>query len=130
MKSIRILCCTLAASAAIHAQDSTIEQIVEKRDALLTQIHESTKNSFAVGAASQEQVRSAALDLYSFRRDSAKTLTERLKWQEEIIASEKQQKASVEKRMTQGTAAPVDGLRAAERVLAAEQKLLEFKTVK
>jgi hypothetical protein len=129
MKAVSCFCFALSISTSALAQES-IDEIVKQRIALLTEIHQSIRNSFDVGAATDEQVRSATIDLYSFRRDAAKSLSERLQWQERIIASERERKVAIEQQAKQGTAAPVETLRAAERVLAAQQKLLELKTVK
>ncbi len=130
MNSILLICCALVTSATIHAGDFGIDDLIKERITLLTEIHRSTKASFDVGTATEDQVRNAALELYTLQRDAAKPLADRVKWQEQIIATEKQQKAAIEKRITQGTSTAVDGLRAAERVLAAEQKLLEIKSSK
>ena len=113
--------------AVARAEEASIDQIVKERDTLLAKIHEATKNNLAVGAASAEQVRSAAIDLYSFRRDSASALSGRLQWQGMIVTAEKERSTSVEKEVKQGLAPPIEALRARERVLAAEQKLLELK---
>jgi len=130
MKPIIILSSVLITVAGVYAQEATLEQIIKGRDDLLTKIHETMKKSFDAGVASEEDVYRAILELYSFRRDTSKALAERLQWQEQIVTSEKQRKAVVEKRLKQGTTTPVDGLRASERLLAAEQKLLELKSEK
>jgi hypothetical protein len=130
MNSIRFICFALIASATIEAGDIGIDELLKKRIALLTEIHESTKTSYSIGAATEDQVRDAALALYTLQRDAAASLADRIRWQEQIVDAEKTQKTSIEKRMKQGTAAPVEGLRAEERLLAAQQKLLEIKTSK
>ena len=131
MKAIRVLSLAFVALATANAEEtSSIDEIVRKRDSLLNQIVEYFKKGAEIGTSTEEEVRSATLNLYSFRRDSAKTHSERLQWQERIIASEKERIASIKLQMAQGTASPIDAVRAEERVLAAEQKLLELQLVK
>ncbi len=131
MKTMIALCFAPAASAAAHAQESKgIDEIIRKREAVLTQIVEATQSQYKAGAASEEQLRGATIHLYSFRRDSTKAHSERLRWQERIVATEREGKASVKRRVATGTATRLDELLAEERVLAAEQKLLELQAVK
>jgi hypothetical protein len=133
MKIIIALCFTFVAFAAAYAQESKdLEAIIRKRDAVLTQIVEAIQSGLKAGSgtATLEQLRDATINLYSFRRDSTKTRSERLQWQERIVATEKEWKASTKKHMEVGTAGPMDELLAEERVLAAEQQLLEIQVVK
>jgi uncharacterized protein YlxW (UPF0749 family) len=128
MKTIIALCFLFIALTATHAQHpKSLDEILRKRDSLLTQIVEALQNS---RTATEEEVRNATMNLYSFRRDSAKTHPERLQWQERIIATEKESEARMKKRMEIGTTTPLDVLLAGERVCAAEQKLLELQLVK
>jgi len=131
MKTIIALYFAFVAIAAAQAQESKgLEEIVRKRDAVLTQIVEAIQSQYKAGKATGEQLRSANINLYSFRRDTTKTQSERLQWQERIVAAEKERKASAKRHVETGTVTRVDELLAEERVLAAEQKLLELQAGK
>jgi hypothetical protein len=131
MRKFIPLCIVFVAFALTHAQEpASLDEIVQKRDSLLTQIVEATQHQRKAGTGTAEQVRIASINLYSFRRDSAKTQSERIQWQERIVASAKESHAAFKTSVTIGTATPMDALLAEERVLAAEQKLLELQLVK
>jgi outer membrane protein TolC len=131
MKTAFVFCGVLFAAIAASAQEtSAVDDIVQKRGALLERILEVTKNQVKAGSASYGQVRDATVKLYSFRRDIAKTNPERVQWQERIVAAEKESKDAAAKSLALGLASPIDPLLAEEQLLAAEQKLLELKSLK
>lgn len=131
MKTAFVFCGVLFAAIAVSAQEtSAVDDIVQKRGALLERILEVTKNQVKAGSASFGQVRDATVKLYSFRRDIAKTNPERIQWQERIVAAEKESKDAAAKSLALGLASPIDPLLAEEQLLAAEQKLLELKSLK
>lgn len=117
-------------SACFHCQGQEperLDEIVKAREVALVQILELTKNQSATSAADPEQFRKDTLALFSFRRDSVVSLRERIQWQEQIAAVEKEAKEETHKRVAIGTRTPMDLLRAEERFLAAKQKLLELR---
>lgn len=131
MKTVFVFCVVLIVAIAASAQEaSAVDEVVRKREALLAQILEVTKNQVKAGSASYGQVRDATVKLYSFRRDIAKTNPERIQWQERIVAAEKESKESAAKSLAMGLASPIDPLLAEEHLLEAEQKLLELKLQK
>lgn len=131
MKTAFVFCGVLLAAIAASAQEaSAVDEIVQKRDAILARILEVTKNQVKAGSASYGQVRDATVKLFSFRRDIAKTNPERIQWQERIVAAEKESKDAAAKSLALGLASPIDPLLAEEQLLAAEQKLLELKLQK
>ena len=132
MKTACVFCVVLVAAIAASAEEasSAVDEIVQKRDALLARILEVTKNQVKAGSASYGQVRDATVKLYAFRRDIAKTNPERIQWQERIVAAEKESKDAAAKSLALGLASPIDPLLAEEQLLEAEQKLLELKTLK
>ena len=131
MKTILALSLTLAVLTVAHAQNSgSLDEVLRKRDAVLTQILESTRNQYKQGTGTDDQVTDATIRLYAFRRDSAKTPPERIQWQERIVAIEKENLASTTQRVKLGSATQLDEMLTEERVLAAEQKLLELRLAK
>jgi hypothetical protein len=103
----------------------SLDQIIAKREALLAEIYDVVKKNS--GAGDPTQVRVAGLELYTFRRDTAKTLPERIRWQQQIVDMEKAEIKDAKRRVEVGVMQPLDVIRAEERALAAEQKLLELQ---
>ena len=117
--------CVMVAASCVYGDDlSRLDEIIQKRGVLLEEIHKVAKDS---QPRDSEQVRSTALELYVFRRDTGKTVPERVKWQENILTVARDHVADVKKQMEIGVMRRVDLTRAEERVLAAEQKLLELQ---
>jgi hypothetical protein len=119
---------TLVAVNAVAA--STLDEVIQKRAAALTEILEGAKAALKQGNATPDDVRIESLRLFAFRRDTAKAQTERVQWQERIVAVEQEFEGIFQKRVATGTATPLDQLRAKERALAAEQLLLELQAAK
>jgi hypothetical protein len=116
--------------AVVNAEEKfRLDQIIAKRDTLLAEIYHTVKSNKS-GTRDPDEVRTAALELYSFRRDHAKTLPERIRWQEQIVEMEKAEAKDARGRVAIGVMRPLDVTRAEERVLAAEQKLLELQQTK
>jgi hypothetical protein len=126
-----ILTFLLLSGLIVNAQEkSRLDQVIAKRDALLVEIYEAVKSGAKSGTNDPTQVRAAALELYAFRRDTAKTLPERIRWQEQIVEMENAVAKDVKGRAAIGVMLPLDITRAEERALAAEQKLLELQQTK
>ena len=126
-----ILTFLLLSCLIVNAQEkSKLDQVIAKRDALLVEIYDAVKSGAKSGTNDPTQVRTAALELYSFRRDTAKTLPERIRWQEQIVEMENAEAKEVKGRVAIGVMLPLDVARAEERALAAEQKLLELQQTK
>ncbi|MDR3404602.1 MAG: hypothetical protein P4L99_19020 [Chthoniobacter sp.] len=126
---------TLLQISSLFANDAqstpaSVDAVVKQRIALLTQIVEYTKKQYDMGEVTEEQILNTTLELYALSRDSSKSKAEQITWQERIIAVEQKKKASIDHQAASGIVGSVDALRAAERVLAAEQKLLELKAAK
>ncbi|MEI9893549.1 MAG: hypothetical protein WDN28_06520 [Chthoniobacter sp.] len=135
MKTVIFLALLLGQISALFAEDApstaaSIDDLVKQRIAVLTQIIEYTRKQYDVGEATEEQLLNATLDLDVLHRDSAKSRAEQIAWQERIVAIEQKKKASIDRQVASGNAAQIDALRAAERVLAAEQKRLELQATK
>ncbi len=134
MKPIRFLCCVVvAASSVIHAEEpapATLEEIITRRDELLTKLLDSAKAGLKSGKSDCTEVYTAMVDLYSFRRDSAKNIEDKRKWQKELAAKAQEYATDCKKRVSVGVMTPNDQLRATERALAAQQLLLELEAAK
>jgi hypothetical protein len=122
---------TLVASLQLCAAESDrMKEIIEKRGALLAEIHEAMKQGVKRGTCTPDEVSAAAVQLHSFRRDTAQSAADRIKWQQEILADAKREAADARNRIAIGVMTPLEVSRAEERALAAEQKLLELQGVK
>ena len=128
MKLLPVFIGLLVVVTAGRGEEPELAKILKQREALLVEILETVQKQTNGDAA--EVLRKATLDLYTFRRDYGANREDRLHWQQEIIALEKKQVSDVEKQITAGTMARLALARAAERVLAAEQKLIEMKATK
>jgi hypothetical protein len=124
MKLTRLLLTISILQFAAHAEQP-LEQIIQKRDAILSELLELAKKR-----TDPTDVYDAAMRLYSFRRDNAKEKPDRLKSQELILAMEQAAAKDVRSRIAVGLARPEDELIAEERILAAEQKLAELRLAK
>lgn len=114
----------LANVALVSAEETpAIEKIMAEREAVLAKMlqvaEQSTKSAY--------DLRALRVELYTFRRDAAKTPEDRLSWQKQIVDVEKACVGVCEKRVAGGVITSLDQLRAKERALAAEQKLLEME---
>ncbi|HET6407467.1 MAG TPA: TolC family protein [Chthoniobacteraceae bacterium] len=126
MKTILTLILSSFALATAHAEQP-LEEILRKRDAVLSELLEIAKTSHKEGRTTEVEVHEASLRLYSFRRDAAKSQAERIKWQEQIVTAEKAAAADVKPRIAIGVLTPKDALLAEERILTAEQRLAELR---
>ena len=129
MKAIAILICISALPFFAKAERS-LDEIVEKRDLVLSQLLEAAKSRANDGRSAAVDVRDATVRLYTFRRDSAKGDADRIKWQELIVAAEESASKDVKSRVAIGVMTPMDALLAEERLLAAEQKLAELRVAR
>lgn len=130
MKITAILVCVSLMNFAAHAADESLEDIIRKRDSVLSRIVDSYKNGVKEGRSTDEDVHEAAIRLYSFRRDTAKSNEDRIKSQQLIVEAEKAMSKRLEGKAAIGVTSPTTGLLAEERVLAAEQKLAELRAAK
>jgi hypothetical protein len=132
MKTFRFPCIVAVAVAmSLHAEEPvTLDSVIAQRDALLTQLLDAAKSGLKRGSSDCSDVYAATVDLYSFRRDSAKTLEDKKKWQKELFAKAQEYAADCKKRVSLGVMTPLDHTRATERALAAQQLLLELEATK
>ena len=130
MKRFLALCVLAGSFHLCAAEDDRLKEVIEKRGALLAEIHDALKEGVKAGRNTSDEASAAAFQLYIFRRDNAKTPAERVRWQEEIFSEAKREVADVKSRISIGVMGPLDLSRAEERVLAAEQKLLELQREK
>ncbi len=132
MKPTRFLCClAVAAFNLLHAEEpANLEQIITKRDELLSKLLESAQAGLKSGKSDCTEVYNAMVDLYTFRRDSAKNIEDKRKWQKELAAKAQEYATDCKKRVSVGVMTPNDQLRATEKALAAQQLLLELEAAK
>jgi hypothetical protein len=105
----------------------SLEEVIAQRGEILAKLLESAQLSFKEGTSGAHEVHSAALELYAFRRDTAKSKDEKIEWQKKLVATEKEHASTCEKRIAVGVMNPAENLRAKERVLAAQQRLFELQ---
>jgi hypothetical protein len=125
-KSALLLVFALSSSLG-RASTSSYAQITAERDSVLSEIvayHERQRSS---GTANEELIAAAQLKLYSFRRDVASTLVEKIKNQELIVRLfEENLKLIVFKREA-GLAGGIQILEAKAALLEAKQTLEELR---
>ena len=102
-------------------------QIIKERDAVLSEIVAYQESRFATGLADDEAVISAQNTLRTFRRDTAPTVSEKLKLQELIVQAHEKKLATVKSRMNTGLATRFDILTATDVLLQAKQLLEELR---
>jgi hypothetical protein len=68
----------------------SIDHIVKQREAAMDQMVEYTKKQIRAGNALPSDLRNAQIDVYTLHRDSAKTNQDRIQWQKQIVATEKE----------------------------------------
>src|SRR5688572_18346952 len=129
MKTAATVLIALSIANAARAE-TDLDEIIRKRDAVLSELVAFARENAKTGVASNIDLHEATIRLLTFRRDSAKTKGDRIKWQEEIVATEKGSHKAVQARIAIGVMTSVQALLAEERVLAAEQKLAEFQLAK
>ena len=123
--------CVFASLLPLHgAEEGRLKEVMERRVALLVEIHKGLKLQFKAGSASSNEVWAAAQELYKLRRTMAKSRAEQIKWQEELLALTKREQEDAKARAAIGVAMPIEIDLAEERVLATEQKLLELQLAK
>jgi outer membrane protein TolC len=129
MKTLLTLIVCWFGISAVHAEQ-TLEEILQKRDSILTALLEVAKSGREEGRATEEDVHEATIRLHTFRRESARSQADRIKSQELIVSAEKEAAANIKARIAVGLMTQRTGMLAEERVLAAEQKLAELRLEK
>jgi len=132
MKTTYIRIVTLVAlatmlTASVYADAAAYAKIIKERDAVLSQILSEQERMRNTGTANEEAIFSAQIALYSFRRDTASTVSERIKNQELIVAAHDKRLAEIKKQAQAGAATNMDTLLATDGLLQAKQILEELK---
>ena len=126
-----IACLAIAVTAwAEEREAANLAEVITQRGQVLEKILDTAKMSFKQGTAGAHEVHGAAIDLYAFRRDVAKTKDEKIDWQKKVVATLKEHATMCQKRIAVGVITPTERLRAEERVLAAQQVLFELQEEK
>jgi len=132
MKTTYIRIVTLVAlatmlTASVYGDAAAYAKIIKERDAVLSQILSERERMRNTGTANEEAIFSAQIALYSFRRDTASTVSERIKNQELIVAAHDKRLAEIKKQAQAGAATNMDTLLATDGLLQAKQILEELK---
>lgn len=115
--------CTLSS----HADSSSYQQVIQKRDAVLSQIVAAQESRLQAGVGDDESVSSAQIALYSFRRDTASAQSEKIRQQGLIVKVIEKQISVLEAKASAGLGENIDMLMATDRALQATQLLEELK---
>lgn len=108
------------------ADETNHAKILKERDAVLSQILAAREARLSTGIGDDEAVLSARLALYTFRRDSASSQSEKHKQQELIVALWQKKLAGLKSRMATGLIGQDDVLLATDSLLQAQQLLEEL----
>ncbi len=128
--SASTLACILLSSlclSASQAETSAYAQILKERDRVLSQIVSEQEGRRSTGHAVEEEIFSAQIKLYSFRRDTAPTVPEKMRQQQLIVAAHEKQLADIKGKSKMGVVANVDVLRVTDGLLQAKQVLEELR---
>lgn len=118
---------SLLFTSLARADEASYAKILKERDAVLSQILTAREAHVAIGGGDEEAVASARLALYSFRRDTAPSKTEKLKQQELIVAFYEKKLASAQSRKASGLVGSEELLLAADSLLQAQQAREELQ---
>jgi hypothetical protein len=119
---------TLSVAAALTASESRT-QILNERDRVLSQILKEQEDRRATGHSVDEEIFAAKIALYSFRRDSAAAISDKLKHQQVIVAAHEERLAGFKGKSAVGAVANVEVLRVTDGFLHAKQVLEEIRTM-
>jgi hypothetical protein len=124
---LTLLAASLLFVAFAHADEAAYAQILKKREAVLSQILASRESMYKTGITDGEAVWSAQLTLWSFRRDSATPVAEKIRQQELIVSGWEKRLAEVESRAKAGIGGAEAKLLATDQLLQAQQLLEELR---
>src|SRR3954465_25221 len=90
------------------AEPAALDDIIAQRGAILTELLDNAKARKKSGRASCTDVHLATVELYTFRRDSAKTPAEKVEWQKSLVTEAQEYATDCQKRATAGVMTSVD----------------------
>jgi len=122
-RSLTLALLVVLAAATVRADDAAYAQILKERDSLLMQILAEQQDRRQSGQADDAAVQAAQLALDKFRRDTATTLPEKIRQQEDIVSVQEARLATVKSQFQIGTGTHIDVLQATDAVLHAKQVL-------
>jgi hypothetical protein len=109
-----------------RADEAARARILKQREAVLAEILTGREQRFTLGAGDEESVRSARLALWSFRRDTAPSVAERIRQQKLIVGLWEKKLSALENRLVTGLAEREDILLATDSLLQAQVLLEEL----
>ena len=129
MKSpIILFIISLFAASIIHADETEYARILKERDDILSKMVAFKEAQLANGTLfNPEELASARLALWTLRRDTAKTSTEKIKQHELIVDLYEKQLGPVKRRYDLGLVTWYEVLTATDALLQAKQTLEEMK---
>jgi hypothetical protein len=116
-----------ACTFSSRADSSSYQQVIQKRDAVLSQILAAHESRLHTGVGEDEAVSSAQIALYSFRRDTASSQSEKIKQQGLIVNVLEKQLSVLRAKASAGLGGNIEMLMATDRALQATQLLEELK---
>lgn len=127
---LRLFVCFAVApflAALARADEASYASLLKERDAVLTQILAYRERAVATGIVKEQDVISARVALWSFRRDTATSTAEKIKQQELIVGVWQKKLDGQKSRLKSGMASDEDILIATDSLLQARQVLEELK---
>lgn len=117
----------LLAALVCRGDATAYAQIIKERESVLSQILADRESKRASGVVDDEAVEAAQLALYSFRRDVATSVGDKIRNQELIISIFETKLDRVSRKLRSGIAAGIDVLEARAPLLEARQVLEELR---
>jgi len=113
-----------------HADETSYAKVLKERDSILSQILTLQEARWSSGSGDEEAVATAQIALFSFRRDVAPTIGEKIKNQELIVGVFEKNQKHVKLKVKSGSAKPIAALKATAQFLEAKQMLEELRLKK
>lgn len=130
VRTLVIMLSSLVFVTLVRADETSYEQILKERDAVLSKILALQESRLSSGLADFEKISAARIALWNFRRDNAGTKEEKIKLQELLVQEHDRNFVEVKARSAVGLGNPLDELQANDRLLEAKQVLAEWRMKK
>ena len=130
VRTLVIMLSSLVFVTLVRADETSYEQILKERDAVLSKMLALQESRLSSGLADPEKISAARIALWNFRRDTAVTKEDKIKLQELLVQEHGRNLAEVKARSAVGLGNPLDELQATDKFLEGKQVLAELRMKK
>jgi len=125
--SITLLGLSFLLTSAAFAETTSRAKLIAERDAILVQFVQDAESHYGLGTVTAEDVFQAKRTLFTFRRDYASTVEDKVTNQQLIIRLIEERVREVEARFTAGVSTTQNILREKDRLLEAQLQLEDLR---